>query len=330
MALPRLRVLFLPESGHEEPWLSHLNAALPNGVELIVFDFHRSLEEQFVDITVVIDQGGHATRKMIDAGAANTVRLWQIMSAGIDHAEVAYTLSKGITLANTPGPFTAVALAEHVMFLMLYWARRLPEAEANLRNGIMYEPLGIELAEKTLAIIGLGASGSALATRASSMGMKIMGIDCKPFDSTALKQIGIDWFSSELRALDHVVSRADYVSLHLPLTAATENLIDAHIFSCMQPSSVLINVARGGLVDEPALIKALQEGRLRAAGLDVLAHEPPTQDHPLLRLPNVLVTPHIAASTVETSQRRAAACAENVARIADGRQPLYTIQKVDD
>ena len=125
--------------------------------------------------------------------------------------------------------------------------------------------------------------------------------------------------------LDRLLAESDYISIHIPLDAETRHLIDAEKLALLKPSAVLINVARGGIVDEAALAAALTSGRLRAAGIDVFTQEPPDADDPLLGLPQVVATPHVAGTTFGTSKRRGEVCVENIARIADGLPPLYEI-----
>jgi D-3-phosphoglycerate dehydrogenase len=320
-----VRVLFIPEVGHEEPFLADLTSALPGSVELLEFVYVDSLSDQFVGVSVFVDQGGYATREMINAAAENNTKLWQIVSTGIDHCDVGYAVSKGIAVANTPGQCSAVALAEHALLLMLYVARRIPEARWNLESGLLYEPVGTELFTKTLGIIGLGASGRALAARASGLGMRVVAFDSEELDTDSLSQIGIERFSANKDSLEDLLSEADYVSLHVPLTPTTARMIDAYSLSRMKPTAVLINVARGGLVDENALAEALGAGRLRGAGIDVRCREADASDGPLFSLPNVFATPHIAGSTEETSARRAAVCSENIRRVLMDRDPLYLV-----
>src|SRR5439155_21093892 len=136
-------------------------------------DSARPLDGQLAGISVVVDQGGHATNEQIDAGAAAGVRLWQVLGTGVDHTEVAHILSRGIALANTPGQFSAVALAEHALMFILCLAKNLRESEKNTRIGRMYQPVNDELAGQLLGIVGLGASGRELAVRARALGMRI-------------------------------------------------------------------------------------------------------------------------------------------------------------
>ena len=320
-----MKVLYLNVPGMLQPWYDDFRTAVGEGHTVCLYDPAKPMAPQFQDVEVVVDQGGSVgTRALIDAALSARVKLWQVLGTGVDHVDVAYFLEKGLTLANTPGPFSAVALAEHAMFLMLYFAKRFDEHVRNIRQKVFYFPLGEELAGKTLGLVGLGASGQAW-----RRGRKPWGCGSRP--SMRWRSRGKGWTTwawrclRRRRNLNTVLAQADYVSLHVPLTSQTRHMIDAHALAAMKPTAVLINVARGEIADEAALIDALKSGRIRGAGLDVFAEEPLPPDHPFLQLPNVVATPHTAGQTYGTSRRRGEACAENVERVARGLEPLYRI-----
>jgi phosphoglycerate dehydrogenase-like enzyme len=217
-----------------------------------------------------------------------------------------------------------VALAETAMMFILMLSRRYNESAANFRNGIPYEPLGRELSGRTLGVVGFGASGQDLAIRAKSFGMAVMAIDVRPIEPHVVDAIRPDFLGAP-EDLDRVVTESDFISLHLHLNAQTRHTMDARRIGLMKPTACLINVARGALADEAALYRALTDGRIGGAGLDVFAQEPPDPTLPVYRLPNVVVTPHIAGVTDGTSRKRAACAAENVDRLARGLDPLYRI-----
>jgi phosphoglycerate dehydrogenase-like enzyme len=154
--------------------------------------------------------------------------------------------------------------------------------------------------------------------------MRVIAIDEMPVDAPAMEDFGLA-FAGGPDDLDGLLSEADYVSLHLPLTPVTDRLIDRRRIALLKRSAVLINVARGGLIDEDALIEALEAGRIAGAGLDVFTTEPLAPDHPFLRLDNVIATPHVAGGTRGTSRRRGRAVAENVMRVLRGKPILYTV-----
>ena len=256
--------------------------------------------------------------------AAVSARLWQLLGTGFDHFDLEYVKSKRIPAANCPGPFSGTALAEMAMMFILMLARRYREGERRFREGELYQPLSHELEGRTLGIIGFGASGQELARRARPFGLRVVGLDVRPIEAEVLQELGAELLLGEDR-LDEVVAASDYLSLHLHLNDSTRHLIDARRLALMKPSACLINVARGALVDEAAMAEALLDGRLGGAGLDVFGKEPPNPADPVYALPNVVVTPHIAGVTAETSRKRAACAAGNVDRVAAGLEPLYRI-----
>jgi phosphoglycerate dehydrogenase-like enzyme len=317
-------VLYIVQQGNVEPWLTDFQEAAKGRFEMALLDHDASIEPQFDGVTVVVDQGGHATRAMIDAGAAAGVQLWQVIGTGLDHTEVDYILASGIRLANTPGQFSAVALAEHALLFILGLAKRLPDAAGNCRVGIMYLPVSDELEGQVLGIVGLGASGRELAHRAQALGMRIQAVDVVPVPESQLAELGVEKFAT-LEGLDDLLRTSDYVSLHVPLTDETRHLLDDRRLRLMRPTAVLVNVARGRIVDEDALVDVLQTGVIRGAGIDVFGEEPLTAANPLLHLPNVITTPHTAGVTRGTSRRRSGAASENAVRMLAGEEPLFQI-----
>lgn len=317
-------VLYIAQLGNIEPWLGDFREAADGHVSVAVFDPERPLDEQFAGIRIVVDQGGHGTREMIDAGARAGVRLWQVLGTGLDHTEVDHILASGIPLANTPGQFSAVALAEHALMLMLILAKRLREAEANCRIGAMYMPVSDELAGQVLGIVGLGASGRELAIRAAALGMRVRAVDVAVVAGDELARLRVERFGG-LDGLDDLLAHADYVSVHVPLTAATRHLIDERRLALMKPTAAIINVARGAIIDEDALVRALRGHAIAGAGIDVFSQEPLRPDNPMLALENLIATPHTAGVTRGTSRRRSRACVENAERVLRGEEPLFRV-----
>jgi phosphoglycerate dehydrogenase-like enzyme len=320
----RIKVLYVSDRQGSEPWKSDVLKAVGSRHDLTVFDYDRPLGPQFADAEVVIDLGGHAPPAMADA--AKSVKLWQILGTGFDHFELAYWQQKKIPVANCPGACSGAPLAEAAMLLILLSARRWREAQENLRSGTLHQPFGSELEGRHLALVGFGASAQELALRAVAFGMKISAIDIREIAPEEQKKFGLE-FAGKPDSLDPLLSRADYLSLHLHLNQQTRHLIDRRRLGRMKPSAFLINVARGGLVDESALYEALAAGRLAGAGLDVFTKEPPGPDSPLLQLPNVIAMPHVAGCTDGTSRRRAEVAALNCDRIANGQEPLYRVDQ---
>ncbi len=323
-----MRVLFLPyDPEYHYYWFDGFVEALDDSFPLVMFDPDKPMAPQFDGIGAVVtcsqfDNG------MIDAGLEAGVKLWQVLSVGIDHWDVPYILEKGMPFANTPGPFSAIALAEHALSLMFLIAKNHNTAQANMRAEFFSLPLNDELAGKKLGIIGLGASGRELATRAHALGMEILAIDIADIPQSVRDEHHVSFFGGA-SDMAHVIAEADYLSLHTPSTAGTRHMIGREQFELMKPSAVLINVARGLLVDEDALVEALQSGQIRGAGIDAFVTEPLASSHPLLQMDNVYCTPHVAGVTRETAQRRGEAAANNVERVSKGLEPLHLITSVD-
>jgi phosphoglycerate dehydrogenase-like enzyme len=319
-----MKVLFVAQIDNVEPWYDDFLAAVGGRHEVVYYRRDADPAPQVAGVPVVVDLGGHASRELIAAGAAAGVKLWQVIGTGLDHTHVEDILGGGIRLANTPGPFSAVALAEHALFLMLALAKNAGRMAEDVRNGVMYRTMNDELAGKTLGLVGFGASGKELARRAAAMEMRVVALDAQPPAEDELALAFLDEFLEAARLPD-LLRQSDYVSVHVPLTPQTRGLIGAEQLALMKPTAILVNVARGAIVDEGALADALRDGRLRGAGVDVWAQEPPDPANPLLSLPNVVATPHVAGVTLETSRRRGAAAAENVNRIAEGLPPMYEV-----
>jgi D-3-phosphoglycerate dehydrogenase / 2-oxoglutarate reductase len=318
-------VLYIIQRGNVEPWLTDFREAAETvGLDFAVLDDDADLERRFAGVSVVVDQGGHGTKAMIDAGAAAGVRLWQVLGTGLDHTEVQHIHSRGIPLANTPGQFSAIALAEHALFFILALAKRSREAERNCQEGLMYTPLSDELAGQVLGIVGLGASGGELARRARVLGMRIQAVDVAAVPRERLDELGVERFAG-LDGLDDLLQSSDYVSLHIPLNDETRHIIDERRLGLLRPTAYLLNVARGRLVDEDALADALRRRAFAGAGIDVFGQEPLRPDNPLLHLDNVVVTPHTAGVTRGTSRRRSQVCAENAKRILAGAPARFLI-----
>jgi phosphoglycerate dehydrogenase-like enzyme len=323
--LAGMQVLLIPVTGAEVSsiWLDEVVRAVEPPHQVRFFEQSAPLAPQFQGVDMVVDQGGWGTRPMADA-AAGIVRLWQILGVGVDHFDLPYWRSKEIPVANCPGSTSAAALAEHAFLLMLLLARKFGEAQQRLQAGKLYEPMGSELQGMQLGLVGFGASARELAQRAIAFKMRVAAIDVQPIAASVAAEYGLT-LSGGAAELDDLIRTSDVVSLHVPLDESTRNLIDKRRLDLLNPSAILINVARGPLVDEVALAQALAEGRLGGAGLDVFSHEPPDANSALMRMPNVVATPHIAGSTDGTARRRAQVVAENVRRLRMGQDPIFRV-----
>jgi phosphoglycerate dehydrogenase-like enzyme len=266
------------------------------------------------------------TKEVVDA--AKRVRFIQRYGVGMDHMDVRYVLGKGILLANTPGPASSVALAEHAVLLMLSLAKQVPDWENVIESEQTSIPFGNELRGKSLGLVGLGASGSDLAKLGNAFGMTVRAVDIRTIEPAKVKELGVDFFGT-LDSLDYILKESDYISIHVPLTSKTKGMIGRREFGLMKDKARLINVARGPIVDEDALMDSLSSGRIAGAGLDVFPQEPIAHDHPILKMKNVVFSPHIAGATLESIARRADMVGENIKRYLSERPLLYRITDVD-
>ena len=238
---------------------------------------------------------------------ALNLRLIGRAGVGVDNIDLAAATRRGVAVINAPAANT-LAAAEHTLALMLSIARHVPQADASTKAGKWERSkfMGVELFGKTLGVVGLGRIGREVAKRAQSFGMKIVGYD--PFVSEAqAHELGI-----EPAALADLLSRADFVTLHVPGGDKTKHLISADSLKTVKKGLRLVNCARGELIDEAALAEALKDGRVAAAGLDVFSTEPLPADSPLRSAPNLVLTPHLGASTAEAQSRVATELAQAV------------------
>jgi D-3-phosphoglycerate dehydrogenase len=229
--------------------------------------------------------------------AADRLKVVGRAGVGVDNIDVGAASLRGVIVTNTPGANT-IATAEHTMALLLALCRHVPQAYVSLKAGQWERKkfMGLQLYRKTIGIIGMGRIGTRVALRCQAFGMEVLAYDPYLSDEVAheLKVKPVD--------LAELYAQADFISLHAALTAQTEQLIDAKAIAQMKEGVRIINAARGALIDEAALLEGLRSGKIAGAALDVFATEPLPLDSPLLALDNVIVTPHLAASTVEAQQ----------------------------
>jgi D-3-phosphoglycerate dehydrogenase len=239
-------------------------------------------------------------------GEAQDLAVVARAGTGLDNIDVKAARARGVTVLNTPAA-NAVAVTELVFGLLLALERHLVQASADLRAGRWEKTryMGRELSGQRLGLVGFGRIGREVATRARAFGMEVRAFD----PLLAAWPAGYEWVRRA--TLDELLPEVDYLSLHLPFAEGTRGMIGARELALMRPEAVLVNCARGGIVDEEALLAALESGRLRAACLDVFATEPPGA-HPLLSLPNVIATPHLGASTHGAQARAGVEAAELV------------------
>jgi D-3-phosphoglycerate dehydrogenase len=254
---------------------------------------------------LIIRSGTKVTADLLSV--ASRLRVVGRAGIGVDNVDLAAATERGVIVMNTPEG-NAVTTAEHAISLLTSLARRIPQATASMRAGRWEKSKfsGMELFDRVLGVIGLGNIGSIVADRARGLRMRVIAFDPVVSDERA-QRLGV-----ELVSLDELFHRADAISLHVPLTKDTRGMIGRAAFEKMKPGVLVINAARGGIVDEAALLEALQSGRCGGAALDVFEQEPPPADHPLLQRDDVVLTPHLGAATEQAQLNVARAIAEQV------------------
>ena len=259
---------------------------------------------------IVVRSATKVTAELI--GCADNLKVIGRAGVGIDNVDVEAATRRGIVVANAPES-TVISAAEHTIGLLVALTRNIPQAHAALKQGRWERKAygGVELADKTLGVLGFGRIGQQVARRAAGLGMRVVAYD--PFVSPdRFRELGVERVESERE----VYAAADFLTLHLPLTDQTRGSINAKAFGRMRSGVRIVNAARGALVDEDDLLEALKSGKVGGAALDVFATEPYTG--PLLELDNVVATPHLAASTEEAQDRAGVIIAEQVAAALDG------------
>lgn len=261
------------------------------------------------------------TREIMEA--APELKVIARHGVGVDNIDVKAATERGIVVCYTPEA-NAVSVAEHTLIAMGALAKRVLQHDRATREGrweVRNEYRAFDLSGKTLGLVGIGRIGSQVARKArAAFDMEVIAYD--PYARPeAAEALGIALEDD----LDRLLSRADVLSLHTPLTPETRGLIDQRRLSLMKPSALLINFARGGIVDEQALYEALKQGTIAGAALDVFEQEPPPADHPLYALDNVLLSPHSAALTAECVVRMATGAAEGVRDVLLGRTPRWVV-----
>ena len=295
-------------------------ATAPDWLDVLVIDEadKETFTAEMADTDILLHVLETVTADVIEAAPA--LRLIQKIGVGVNTIDLDGAAQNGVAVCNMPGT-NSRAVAELTLTLMLAALRRVPYFDSRMRGGDgwtanlnSFDGLG-EIAGRTVGLVGYGDVARLLAPVLTAMGAHVL------YTATLKKRDAeADW-----RELPDLLREADIVSLHLPLTTATEHMIDGRAIKSMKPGAVLVNTARGGLVDETALIQGLKTGHLRAAGLDVITVEPAAAGNPLFALDNVVVMPHIAWLTPETLNRSLGVAFENCRRLRDGEDLLHRV-----
>jgi D-3-phosphoglycerate dehydrogenase / 2-oxoglutarate reductase len=290
-----------------------------------IVDYNKPLLAQLVDANVIVNDFSKIDKTLID-GCPN-LRLVHQIGIGYDNVDVGYCTSKSVYVANVPLA-NAISVAEHTLFLILYLAKNMKGTPASTGTSILGSRLagvlGSELQGKTITIVGLGATGLEVAKRAKSFGMQVVAVTKNPSLKKPEKEYFVDSIGG-LETLSESLARADYVSLHTPLTEETRSMMGNKELGLMKKSSFLINVARAPIVDREALFTELSSKKISGAAFDVFWEEPADSNDKLLKLDNFVLTPHIAGWTNESVDAIARIITTNIERISQAEVPLTIV-----
>jgi D-3-phosphoglycerate dehydrogenase len=268
-----------------------------------------------------VRSGTKVTRQVIDA--APKLRVIGRAGVGVDNVDVPAASARGIAVVNTPEG-NNITTAEHAIALLVSLARHIPQASASMKAGKWEKNKfqGVELYNRTLGVLGIGNIGRIVAERGRGLGMRVIAYD--PFISPEVAHR----MDVELCELDEVLARADVITVHVPKTKDTTGLLGAEAFRKTRRGVLVVNAARGGIVDEAALLEALDDGRVAGAALDVFVEEPPPKDHPLVMHPKVICTPHLGASTEQAQINVSIAVAERCASCSTARANAVNVPSI--
>jgi phosphoglycerate dehydrogenase-like enzyme len=318
------RILFAPKQ--VDAVMDIARSLTPQGFELVVAEpgtpeFYEAAGTAEFYLGLARQMGGEFFR------SAPKLRLVQLISAGYDHVDVESARKAKVPVANNGGA-NAIAVAEHTIMLMLAVQKRLVRFHNDVvagkwRAGNPAELRIYELAGKTLGIVGFGNIGKKVSRRAAAFGMAI-----QYYDIARLTEDQEDALSARFVLFEELLRTSDVLSLHVPLTDATRRMLGARELGMMKRSAIVINTCRGPVVDEDALHRALAQGQIAGAGLDVFVEEPPAPGHPLFALPNVTLTPHSAGPTWENWTSRFRNGFDNIQRVAAGDKPRWVIPEL--
>ena len=273
------------------------------------------LLELIGDVHALLTGVDQVTAKVINA--ADELKVISKFGTGVDNIDVAAATQKGVIVTNAPG-MNSDAVADMTFSLILSIARRIPFANDQVRKGNWPLIVGTEICNKTLGLIGLGQIGKRVAMRAGGFNMKILAYELLP-DEQFVQELGIN-----LVPLNRLLQESDFVSIHVPLTSETKDLIKTEQLEMMKPTAYLINTARGGIVDENALHAALESGEIAGAAFDVFKEEP-LKEKALIELDNFIATPHISPFTKEAIENAEKLSAQNIIDVLKGQFPLFIL-----
>ena len=320
------KVVFL--TGLKEALIEEVVSYSPPDYEVVVLD-KSSTEEQRInevrDAEFLLCYGQDPSDEVIKS--LEKCRLVQLLAAGYDRMNLDLLAELEIPCANNGGA-NSWAVADQAVLLMLAIYKQLLASDNSTREGRWAEPITgqntFEMADKKVGILGIGNIGRQVAKSVQGFDAKVQYFDLYPLDERTAEELNVTYVS-----LDELFSTSDIISCHTPLTNDTKHIVNSNTLSLMKPTAILINTSRGPVVDEEALISALQSGVIAAAGLDVFEKEPVSPDNPLLKMDNVVAPPHMAGTTWDTWARRANFGFENMERIRNGEAPQAVVKNFD-
>ncbi|MCZ6768475.1 MAG: 2-hydroxyacid dehydrogenase [Acidobacteria bacterium] len=321
--MTQAKVVFL--HGLTQPIVDLITSCAPHGFSTIALEGRLSEKEQMEAVKeadfLMVYRAGLSGGLL---GAASKVRLVQLLAAGHDRMNLKLMGELGIPCANNGGA-NSWAVADHTVLLMLALYRRLILADRATREGRWKAPIDgfntFEMAGKLVGIVGIGNIGLKVSRRVQAFQVKVQYHDKYPLTPEREREVKVERVS-----LEELFRSSDIISCHTPLTPETHHLVNRESLALMKPTAVLINTSRGAVIDEAALIEALESGRIAGAGLDVFEKEPVEGDNPLLKMENVIVTPHSAGTTWNTWCRRGEFAYQNMKRVWEGQPPLAVAQ----
>lgn len=273
---------------------------------------------------IIVRSRTKLTKNIIEV--ADNLKIIARAGVGVDNIDLDAATEKGIMVINSPES-TSITVAEHTMGLLLTLARKLSIADKSVKEGKWEKKkfMGLELKNKTLGVIGMGRIGSQVVNRCKAFEMSVMAYD--PY----LPQEVANQMSVELTDLETVLKNSDFITIHVPLTPETKHLISTEEFKMMKETAFIANCARGGIIDEEALYVALSNNEIGGAALDVYEKEPPKEDYKLFELDNIVLTPHIAASTEEAQRDAAIIVADEIIELIKGGTPqnILNMPRID-
>jgi D-3-phosphoglycerate dehydrogenase len=273
-----------------------------------------------VDTDIIL--GSTVSHKVL--GATTKLKLVQTIGSGADKIDVEFAAKRGVPVCSTTG-LNAVWVSEHAVALILALAKNLVILDGEIRHGMWQSMPSQKLQGKTLGIVGLGSIGAEIAKRMRAFGMRIVAIKRHP-SAELMEELGLDFLGS-LEDLEHVMMQSDFLAISVALTSETRRMIGKRELDIMKKTAFLVNVSRGEVVDEKALILALTEKKIAGAGLDVFEKEPIMHDNPLLGMRNVILTPHVGwgGDSYESAKERTRFIGDNIVRVMHGGMPLNII-----